>query len=272
MVGKVVAQRGLSANHQSRECACPSSWLVSHMPAGYETLPFPHNCLFVTSFPSARPATHQHQWFMTSFNQALVGHGKREREKPTRHFRFCEPLTLTMAAWKSFASLLPTSAQWDQSAVATHIEAVTFIGAICLKARHPGSWEEQREREGKQQKERLECNFCAGRWLCRSLVDSEDAAGGSLKWVWPLAWKNWTRETSMHAHTLLLDVHQMNAPHTVSPSANILFYFSSQMSCSVWVVYNCIGGLRWALCTQTRNSLRVWSATIIKLPIFSVPY
>lgn len=84
-VGKVVAQRGLSANHQSRECACPSSWLVSHMPAGYETLPFPHNCLFVTSFPAARPATHQHQWFMTSFNQALVGHGKRER-KPTDSF------------------------------------------------------------------------------------------------------------------------------------------------------------------------------------------
>ncbi len=79
--GKVVAQRGMSANHQSRECACPSSWLVSHMPAGYETLPFPHNCLFVTSFPIARPAMHQHQWFMTSFNQALVGHGKREREK-----------------------------------------------------------------------------------------------------------------------------------------------------------------------------------------------
>lgn len=81
-VGKVVAQRGLSANHQSRECACPSSWLVSHMPAGYEILPFPHNCLFVTSFLTARPATHQHQWFMTSFNQALVGHGKREGENP----------------------------------------------------------------------------------------------------------------------------------------------------------------------------------------------
>jgi len=60
-VGKVVAQSGLSANHQSRECACPSSWLVSHMPAGYETLPFPHNCLFVTSFLTARLATHQHQ-------------------------------------------------------------------------------------------------------------------------------------------------------------------------------------------------------------------
>lgn len=85
-VGKVVAQRGLSANHQSRECACPSSWLVSHMPAGYETLPFPHNCLFVTSFPTARPATHQHQWFMTSFNQALVGHRKRERQNPPDTF------------------------------------------------------------------------------------------------------------------------------------------------------------------------------------------
>lgn len=75
-----------------------------------------------------------------------------------------------------------------------------------------------------------------------------------------------------HTHALLFDVHQMNAPHTVSPSANILFYFSSQMSCSVWVVYNCIGGLQWALSTQTRNSPRVCSATIIKLPIFLVLY